>query len=191
MKRKVFSTVFLLICFFLVVINCFLAAEATQTCKPSGKIKGKKPPPGECNPDHDSDCCKEGKLYDIYKCSPLVSDHTKAILTLNGFGQGDDGGGPSECDNKYHNDTELIVALSTGWFNKKKRCHMYINIHGNGMSVKAKVVDECDSTMGCDEDHDYQPPCDNNIVDASQAVWDTLGVPQDQQGSMDIYWSDA
>ncbi|KAK4372319.1 hypothetical protein RND71_007703 [Anisodus tanguticus] len=31
--------------------------------------------------------------------------------------------------------------------------------------VKTKVVDECDSTMGCDE-HDYQPPCPNNTVDA-------------------------
>ncbi|KAF4394118.1 hypothetical protein F8388_017931 [Cannabis sativa] len=38
------------------------------------------------------------------------------------------------------------------------------------------VVDECDSTAGCDADHDYQPPCPNNIVDASKAVWKALGV---------------
>ncbi|KHN42207.1 Putative ripening-related protein 2 [Glycine soja] len=32
----------------------------------------------------------------------------------------------------------------------------------------------CDSTKGCDADHDYQPPCANNIVDASKAVWEAL-----------------
>jgi hypothetical protein len=36
------------------------------------------------------------------------------------------------------------------------------------------VVDECDSTMGCDPDHDCQPPCANNIVDASKAGWEGL-----------------
>ncbi|OMP07197.1 hypothetical protein COLO4_07548 [Corchorus olitorius] len=45
--------------------------------------------------------------------------------------------------------------------------------------------------MECDPDHDYQPPCDNNIVDASKAVWKALGVLQYQLGGMDIYWSDA
>ncbi|XWS46069.1 hypothetical protein CRYUN_Cryun14cG0032800 [Craigia yunnanensis] len=191
MSRKVFSTVFLLTCFLFLVTDCFLVEADPNTCKPCGKIRGKKPPPKKCNRDHDSDCCEEGKLYDIYKCSPEVSNHTKATLTLNGFGDGDDGGGPSECDNQYHKDTELVVALSTGWFNKEKRCLKYINIHGNGKSVEAKVVDECDSTMGCDDEHDYQPPCDNNIVDASEAVWAALGVPVNERGGMDIYWSDA
>ncbi|KAG5053684.1 hypothetical protein JHK85_006194 [Glycine max] len=36
------------------------------------------------------------------------------------------------------------------------------------------VVDQCDSTKGCDADQDYQPPCANNIVDASNAVWEAL-----------------
>ncbi|XP_007051842.2 PREDICTED: putative ripening-related protein 1 [Theobroma cacao] len=190
MSRKVGSTVSLLVCSLLIVTDCFIVEATTKTCKPSGKIKGKKPP-GECNRDHDSDCCVEGKLYDIYKCSPEVSNHTKATLTLNGFDSGEDGGAPSECDNKYHKDSELVVALSTGWFNNKKRCLNFINIYGNGKSVKAKVVDECDSTMGCDADHSYQPPCDNNIVDASDAVWKALGVPEDQWGGMEVYWSDA
>ncbi|PPS14004.1 hypothetical protein GOBAR_AA06566 [Gossypium barbadense] len=157
-----------------------------DTCKPSGKLRGKKPPPGKCNKGHDSDCCQEGKFYNTYTCSPPVSSHTKATLTLNGFGPKEDGGGPCECDNNYHKDSELIVALSTGWFNKKKRCMNYINIHGNGKTVKAKVVDECDSTMGCDDEHDYQPPCANNIVDASDAVWDALGVYGDKRGEMEI-----
>lgn len=55
------------------------------------------------------------------------------------------------------------------------------------------VVDECDSTMGCDGVHDYQPPCSNNIVDASKAVWEGLkavweglGVYRDDLGWLDI-----
>ena len=53
------------------------------------------------------------------------------------------------------------------------------------------VVDECDSTMGCDGDHDYQPPCVNNIVNASRAVWKALDVPHDQWGGLDITWTEA
>ncbi|KAH1073682.1 hypothetical protein J1N35_026010 [Gossypium stocksii] len=67
----------------------------------------------------------------------------------------------------------------------------YINIHGNGKVIKAKVVNECDSTMGCDDEHDFQPPCANNIVDASDAVWDALGVCGDKRGEMEIYWTDS
>ncbi|XWS27331.1 hypothetical protein CRYUN_Cryun26dG0106000 [Craigia yunnanensis] len=97
----------------------------------------------------------------------------------------------SKCDNQYHSDDKAVVALSTGWFNKKKRCLKYIDIHGNGKSLKAKVVNECDSTMGCDADHDYYLPCHNNIVVASQAVWKALGVPLNQMGEMNIYWFDT
>ncbi|KAF7825164.1 putative ripening-related protein 1 [Senna tora] len=101
---------------------------------------------------------------------------------------GGDGGGPSECDNQYHSDDTPVVALSTGWFDHRSRCLNNITISANGKSVVAMVVDECDSTMGCDEDNDYQPPCDNNIVDASKAVWKALGVPQAQWGGLDITW---
>ncbi|KAA8520618.1 hypothetical protein F0562_014874 [Nyssa sinensis] len=44
-----------------------------------------------------------------------------SVLTINSFEEGGDGGGPSECDNKYHSDDTPVVSLSTGWFNKKKR----------------------------------------------------------------------
>ncbi|KAK6804522.1 hypothetical protein RDI58_002306 [Solanum bulbocastanum] len=71
-----------------------------------------------------------------------------------------------------------VVALSTGWYSGGDRCLNYITVRANGRSVKAKVVDECDSTMGCDDEHDYQPPCPNNIVDASKAVWEALGPVQ-------------
>lgn len=189
MKKQIYSSGFVLILFLLLVSNCF-SVEA-QSCRPSGKIRGRKAPHGQCNTENDSDCCKQGKPYTTYKCSPKVSSHTKATLTLNSFEDGGDGGGPSECDNKYHSDNTPVVALSTGWFNNESRCLKHITIHGNGRSVKAMVVDECDSTMGCDADHDYQPPCRSNIVDASKAVWKALGVPKSNWGEMDIYWSDA
>ncbi|XP_065865479.1 kiwellin-1-like [Euphorbia lathyris] len=184
MKKQLCSSIFL----FLII----LSTAESQTCKPSGKIRGIKPPPNQCNQEHESDCCVEGKLYTTYKCSPRVTGRTKATLTINSFAAGGDGGGPSECDNQYHPDNEPVVALSTGWFNNESRCLKYINIYGNGRSTKAKVVDECDSTMGCDKDHDYQPPCPNNIVDASEAVWKALGISDpDSVGELDIYWSDV
>ncbi|KAL4591174.1 hypothetical protein LXL04_004125 [Taraxacum kok-saghyz] len=188
--------------------------RSIQTCKPSGGMRGRKPPPGECNQDHDSDCCVQGKFYTTYTCSPPVTGHTKARLTINSFQKGGDGGrgesrngnymdppspyiaspldggGPSECDNRYHDDNTPVVALSTGWYKGGDRCHKYITINGNGRSVRAMVVDECDSTMGCDGEHDYQPPCPNNIVDASEAVWKALGVSEDNWGDLDITWTE-
>lgn len=112
------------------------------------------------------------------------------MLTINDFQKGGDGGAPSECDNKYHSNKTPVVALSTGWFNDLKRCHKNITIYANGRSVKAMVVDQCDSTMGCDSDHGFQAPCPNNIVDASEAVWKSLKVPKENWGWMEVSWSD-
>ncbi|KAG9452637.1 hypothetical protein H6P81_005541 [Aristolochia fimbriata] len=134
-----------------------------------------------------TDCCKEGKGYTTYKCPPVTS-HTKTILTLNSFKKGGDGGAPAACDSKYHSDETPVVALSTRWFNKGKSCHNKIKISAHPW---AKVVDECDSSMGCDSDHDYQPPCPNNIVHASKAVWKALHVPESDQERMEIVWSEA
>ncbi|KAL7258933.1 hypothetical protein ACSBR1_004942 [Camellia fascicularis] len=113
--------------FILLVFPVTLCLEAkAQVCRPSGNIRGRKPPPGQCNIENDSDCCADGKLYPVYKCSPAVSSQTKAVLTLNSFEDGGDGGGPSECDNKYHSDDKPVVALSTGWYNGGSRCLNYI-----------------------------------------------------------------
>nr|GLL25142.1 putative ripening-related protein 1 [Ipomoea trifida] len=174
----------LVILLILAISTCCIEAKPAG-CKPSGKLKGIKPPPGKCNKKNHSDCCKEGKSYTTYKCSPPLSSTTKAVLTINSFEKGGDGGGPSECDNNYHSDDTPVVALSTGWYSGGDRCFRNISIHGNGRSVSAMVVDECDSSKGCDETHDYQPPCPNNIVDASKAVWKALGVPQHQWGWLD------
>lgn len=82
----------------LVTYNLEVGARPPKPCKPSGKIRGKKPPPNKCNTQNDSECCVEGKLYTTFNCSPPVTGHTKGFLTLNSFEKGGDGGGPSECD---------------------------------------------------------------------------------------------
>ncbi|KAM0876609.1 hypothetical protein ACQ4PT_036062 [Festuca glaucescens] len=128
-------------------------------CRASGYLPGKS---GHCEKSNDPDCCED-------------------------FEKGKDGGGPSECDKSYHSDKELVVALSTGWFKNMARCGHRIKITANGNSVYAKVVDECDSVYGCDDEHNYEPPCANNIVDASRAVWNALGLDQNV-GMEDITW---
>nr|DAD28517.1 TPA_asm: hypothetical protein HUJ06_029985 [Nelumbo nucifera] len=123
--------------------------------------------------------------------SPPVTSSTEAILTNNDFSQGGDGGGPSKCDDSYHNNSGLIVALSTGWYAGGSRCEKMIRITTqSGASVTAKVVDECDSVNGCDAEHANQPPCRNNIVDASDGVWNALGLNIDD-GEVSVTWSMA
>ncbi|KAE8709410.1 putative ripening-related protein 1 [Hibiscus syriacus] len=186
------SSIFLLICFqFLIIINLFIPKVDTCACHSSGSIIGKAPPPGTCNLEDSSACCVDGQVYDLYDCSPPVKRRTKANLTLQSFDYGGDKGRPAECDQKYYEDGDLVVALSTGWFDRERRCLKFINIRGNGRRVRAKVVDECVSSGGCDDAHDYEPPCGNTIVRASKAVWSALGVPDTQWNRLDIHWSDA
>ncbi|KAI3975059.1 hypothetical protein MKX01_005170 [Papaver californicum] len=150
----------------LITITSYLEIVEAQICIPSGEINGVSPPPGGCNQENYSGCCEQGKIYPTYTCSPPV-------------------------DNNYHSDDTPVVALSTGWFNDVHRCMNNVAITGNGRTIVAMVVDECDSTMGCDDEHDYQPPCSDNIVDASKAVWKALGVSEDNWGQLEIVWSDA
>lgn len=52
----------------------------------------------------------------------------------------------------------------------------------------AKVVEECDSMRDCDAENAGQPPCKNNIVDASDAVWSDLGLNK-YVGVVEVTWS--
>ncbi|KAG4395318.1 hypothetical protein AAZX31_20G186000 [Glycine max] len=114
---------------------------------------------------------------------------TPAILTVNDFGPGGDGGGPSECDGTYHPLPQRVVALSTGWYNGGSRCGKMVRITArNGRTAVAKVVDECDSTQGCDQEHANQSPCKTNIVDASENVWHDLGLNTDD-GEVPVTWT--
>ncbi|KAK3012563.1 hypothetical protein RJ639_009354 [Escallonia herrerae] len=135
MKKQVFFSVAHLQVLLLVVSFMAFTTAQGQTCRPSGRIRGQKPPKNQCNTDNGADCCKEGHFYTTYKCSPPVSGHTKAILTINDFQKDGDGGAPVECDGHYHSNKKPVVALSTGWFNHMKRCHKFINIHGNGRTA--------------------------------------------------------
>ncbi|TVU32243.1 hypothetical protein EJB05_23966, partial [Eragrostis curvula] len=160
-----------------------------QTCKPSGSMLGKS---GSCSTENDSECCKPGQSYTTYTCSPPVTGSTRATLTLNSFREGGDGGGAAACTGKFYDDSRKVVALSTGWLHGDGgRCGNHIVIRAaNGNTVRALVVDECDSTVGCDKEHNFEPPCRNHVVDASPAVWDALGLNKDD-GQVRVTWSEA
>ncbi|GMP98805.1 hypothetical protein CsSME_00046547 [Camellia sinensis var. sinensis] len=146
------------------------------------------PSTGNCDPSGTLTCGSQS--YPTYTCSPPVSSSTPAKLTNNDFSAGGDGGGPSECDGMYHSNSDPIVALSTGWYSSGSRCGKMIKITAsNGQTVEAKVVDECDSMHGCDAEHAGQPPCKNNVVDGSDAVWSALGLDK-AIGVVDVTWSD-
>uniref|UniRef100_A0A0E0M936 Uncharacterized protein n=1 Tax=Oryza punctata TaxID=4537 RepID=A0A0E0M936_ORYPU len=148
------------------------------SCNISGFLHGKA---GKCNREHGSDCCVAGRRYPQFRCSPPVSARTPATLTLNSFARGGDGGGRSFCDDRFHPDTAMVVALSSGWLrlDGTRRCNRMIRVAtGNGRSVLARVVDECDSVNGCDAEHNFEPPCPNNVVDGSPAVWKALGLDE-------------
>jgi hypothetical protein len=162
-----------------------------QTCQPSGFLTGKS---GNCKTENGSECCKDGQRYTTYECSPRVTDSTRAKLTLNSFAEGGDGGGASACPPyKFYDDSKKVVALSTGWYAGGTNCGKHIVIRAdNGMTVKAKVVDECDSRNGCDEEHNFEPPCHKNVVDGSPAVWDALRLNKDEGHAWVTWkWSDA
>ncbi|KQJ97231.1 putative ripening-related protein 6 [Brachypodium distachyon] len=108
---------------------------------------------------------------------------TPAVMTENGFERGGSGGGPAECDGKFHSDKDLLVALSTVWYAGGRRCFHKIRITSaqTGRSVEATVIDECDSRGG---------RCKNNIVDTSPAVWQALGLDINI-GEVPVTWSDV
>ncbi|OEL17014.1 putative ripening-related protein 6 [Dichanthelium oligosanthes] len=137
------------------------------------------------------DPCRDGASSGLlrhkgHRCSsPAVSPKgggTPAVMTVNGFERGQDGGGAAECDGHFHSNHEMIAALSTGWYAGGRRCHKPIRITSahNGRSVVARVVDECDSRHGCKD----------NIVDTSKAVWDALGLDTNV-GVVPVTWSDV
>ncbi|RLN42268.1 hypothetical protein C2845_PM01G38730 [Panicum miliaceum] len=159
------------------------------TCRASGVLQGKA---GKCKKINGSDCCVAGHRYPQFRCSPPVSARTPATLTLNSFEKGKDGGGATFCDHRFYKDSAMVVALSSGWLrlDGTRRCGKMVRVTANGRSVLAKVVDECDSVAGCDEEHNFEPPCANNVVDGSPAVWKALGL-KESLGEVKVTWSDV
>ncbi|KAM0896846.1 hypothetical protein ACQ4PT_022924 [Festuca glaucescens] len=91
----------------------------------------------------------------------MAIDQMPATMTLNGFERGE--GEPAECEGGI-------------------RCQRMISIRNdqNGRTVRARVVDECDSRHGCKD----------NIVDTSVAVWNALGLDTNI-GEVPVTWSDS
>ncbi|GKB40365.1 putative ripening-related protein 1 [Tanacetum coccineum] len=172
---KLHAAIIFLVLFFL-TITCF---TSYVDAKSSGKWKGKNETLGKHVQylDHST----EAETYTTYRRSLLAMGKTRATMTINSFEKGGDGGGASECDEQYHSNNQRIVALSTKWYDNGHRCLKFINIYYKNRSVRAKVVDECDSNRGCDDD----------IVDASKAVWVALQVSKSEWGETEITWSDA
>ncbi|KAF7120639.1 hypothetical protein RHSIM_Rhsim13G0097600 [Rhododendron simsii] len=126
-----------------------------------------------------------------YDCSPpvLASGSTPARLKYRDYSYPF----PSQCDGKFHPGTERVVAMSTGWFNGGSRCGKMIRVFGgDGRSVVAEVVDECDSFHGCIWEREGMPQCDNDIIEGSDAVWEGLGLNnKDYLGNVNVTWSMA
>ncbi|XP_021849714.2 putative ripening-related protein 1 [Spinacia oleracea] len=170
-------------CSFVVLLIIYSSVQVEgQNCRTTGYFRATAPPAGQCT----SNCCVQNTVYFTFQCSPSVTPQTPGTLSLRSFKNSH-----SKCDNTYHTDNSPVVALSTGWYSSGARCGKMIAISGNGKTVMAKVVDECDSTKGCDAGEGYHPPCGYNIVAASKGVWKALGVPQSQWGQLSVTWADA
>lgn len=113
------------------------------------------PSDGGCRPSGTLYC--HGKSYQKYRCSPPITS-TRATLTNSDFSKSG-GGGPLECDGRYHNNSELIVALSIECYAGGSRCGHKIKTTSKKTetSLTAKMVDECDSMRGCNSEHAGQP----------------------------------
>lgn len=79
----------------LLVLLLILSAQALkgriQSCKPSGKIIGKKPLRDNATGNMILIAVNKGSpTYTTYKCSPPVSGSTNALLTINSFEEGGD-----------------------------------------------------------------------------------------------------
>ncbi|CAL4934064.1 unnamed protein product [Urochloa decumbens] len=166
-----------LVVFALLQIMSFPFHEVSAaTCHASGFIHGKG---RNCNREIGFGplLCRRQALSAVQMlASDPVSTKTPAILTFNRFENGEDDTRITSCDNRFHSDKELLVILSSGWLkhNGTSCCNKKIRVHANARSVLAKVVDECDSAHGCDEEHAFEPPCRNDVLNASPAVWKAL-----------------
>ncbi|KAI4966979.1 hypothetical protein ZWY2020_034625 [Hordeum vulgare] len=103
-----------------------------------------------------------------------------AVMSLNGFEQGEEGG-PAKCDGQYHSDTLYLVALTSVWYGPGLRCGKMISItSAGGITVQAMVVDECDSDNGCGDTE----------ISTSAAVWHAFGIDT-SVGEVAVTWSDV
>ncbi|KAH1108538.1 hypothetical protein J1N35_012306 [Gossypium stocksii] len=100
------SALFLLICFLLIVSECFTVESDPMTCKPSGKVRGKNPP------------------RDVTKTmTPIVA--RKASFTTF-----------TSVPHEFRTIPRICGGGTLiGWFNKTKRCRKFVKTYGNGRIV--------------------------------------------------------
>ncbi|XBH81481.1 hypothetical protein VPH35_107051 [Triticum aestivum] len=104
---------------------------------------------------------------------------TPAVMSLNGFQQGEEGG-PAKCDGQYHSDSLLLVAMTSAWYGPG-RCGKVISIKSTGgITVQAVVVDECDTDNGCG----------TTEISTSAGVWHAFGLDT-SVGEVPVTWSDV
>ncbi|CAN1175650.1 Putative ripening-related protein 2 [Linum perenne] len=101
----------------------------------------------------------------------------RARLTLVSFATTWQDGGWSTpgCEVRvFDGEKEKVVVLSSDWYDKGRMCNKFVRITGGweGRMVTARVVGECDTSLGCDGD----------VIDASRAVWKGLRVPSKEWG---------
>ncbi|XBH65723.1 putative ripening-related protein 6 [Aegilops tauschii subsp. strangulata] len=113
--------------------------------------------------------CAAGQVYNV-----------PAVMSLNGFEQGEEGG-PAKCDGQYHSDDLYLVAMTSVWYGPGLRCGKMISIKSSGgSSLQAMVVDECDSDNGCGATE----------ISTSAAVWKFFGLDT-SVGEVAVTWSDV
>ncbi|KAM3346166.1 hypothetical protein ACQJBY_020610 [Aegilops geniculata] len=108
-----------------------------------------------------------------------LQQNVPAAMTVNGFQQGEGGGGPAACDGQYHSDDDFVVSLSSEWYAGGARCGRIIRIadpSNSNFGTNAEVVDEC---AGCD-----------NEVGASSGIWKNFDLDT-SLGQVDTTWSDV
>ncbi|XP_037446387.1 putative ripening-related protein 7 [Triticum dicoccoides] len=113
--------------------------------------------------------CAAGQVHD-----------TPAVMSVNGFEQGEEGG-PATCDGQYHSDALFLVSMTSKWYGPGLRCGKKIGIRSSdALYVEAMVVDECDTENGCGD----------NEISTSAAVWKFFGLDTNV-GEVTVTWSDV
>ncbi|XBH81484.1 hypothetical protein VPH35_107054 [Triticum aestivum] len=86
-------------------------------------------------------------------------------MTVDGYEEGEEGGGPAACDGIYHSDGDFLSTLPTDLYAGGSLCHRFIGITSTqtGRSAMAMVVDVCDD-------------CGDDELGTSAAVWNALGL---------------
>ncbi|KAK1267020.1 putative ripening-related protein 5 [Acorus gramineus] len=85
---------------------------------------------------------------------------------------------------------ELVVSMSTGWFVRGDLCGRKVSITAisGRRTVVARVVSQCNSVSGCRGLLGLKPPCGNNVIEGTRAVYMALGL-HPFGSDQSVYWT--